>query len=199
MRPYWLHLAGVFLLGLLVTPITLLLPLPLKFVVDSVLGDHPLPGFLAAVVPASLTSPSALLGLAIGLRVLITLLNLVQAMATNILQEYAGERMVLDFRSRVFEHVQQLSLAFHDAQGVTYSTYCIQWDAPAIRWLLLDGIVPLVTAVLTFSAIFFVTAYINLKLAVVMLLVSPILLLLTYLYSQKLRQRWREVTSLAGC
>src|SRR5688572_23169303 len=47
MRPYWLHLAGVFLLGLLATPIALLLPLPLKFVVDSVLGDHPLPGFLA--------------------------------------------------------------------------------------------------------------------------------------------------------
>ena len=195
-KPYWLHLAGVFFLGLLATPIGLLLPLPLKIVVDSVIGGAPIPGVVAALSPDGLTSSTSLLVFAVGLLVFVTLLDLLQALASNVLRDYAGERMVLDFRVRLFEHVQQLSLTFHDAQGVAHSTYRIQWDAPAIRWLTLDGIIPLTTAVLTFATIFLVTAYINLKLAFVALLVSPILLFLAHLHTRSLRQRWRNVQSL---
>src|SRR2546426_9417260 len=53
-RPYWLYLALLVFLGLLATPIALLMPLPLKIAVDSVIGSEPLPGFLRIVVPASL-------------------------------------------------------------------------------------------------------------------------------------------------
>jgi len=45
-RPYWFHLAGLFGLGLLASPVALLTPVPLKIAVDSVLGGHPLPVFL---------------------------------------------------------------------------------------------------------------------------------------------------------
>ena len=45
-RPYWAHIAGILLLGLLSTPLALLTPLPLKIAVDSVLGSQPLPDFL---------------------------------------------------------------------------------------------------------------------------------------------------------
>ncbi len=38
-RPYWPHLAGVFLLSLLATPLALLVPLPLKIALDSGLGS----------------------------------------------------------------------------------------------------------------------------------------------------------------
>jgi len=34
-RPYWLHFAGLFALGVLASPIALLTPVPLKLVVDS--------------------------------------------------------------------------------------------------------------------------------------------------------------------
>jgi len=42
-RPYWTHLIGLFLLGLLATPLALLVPLPLKIALDSGLGSKPLP------------------------------------------------------------------------------------------------------------------------------------------------------------
>jgi ATP-binding cassette, subfamily B, bacterial len=195
-KPYWPGLAGVSLLSLMATPLTLLLPLPLKIVVDSVIGHHPLPGFLAAVVPKALTSQDAVLGLAVAILVAVNLLNLMLTLATTVLREYVGEKMVLDFRSRLFEHVQQLSLVFHDVQGVTHSTYRIQWDAPAVRWLTLDGMLPLATATITFAAIFVVAASINLKLAFIALLMSPILVALTHLYSPRLLQRWRDVHAL---
>src|SRR6266852_9965115 len=40
-RPYWPHIAGIFLLSLLSTPLALLLPFPLKLAVDSVIGANP--------------------------------------------------------------------------------------------------------------------------------------------------------------
>ena len=51
--PYWRQIAGIFALNLLATPLALLLPLPLKLIVDSVLGSRPLPGFLSAVYSCS--------------------------------------------------------------------------------------------------------------------------------------------------
>src|SRR5258705_8608470 len=67
-RPYWLHLAVLFGVGLLASPIALLNPVPLKIVVDSVLGSRPLPAWLAAPLPAAATrSPPPLLAGAIGL------------------------------------------------------------------------------------------------------------------------------------
>jgi ABC-type multidrug transport system fused ATPase/permease subunit len=52
-RPYWLQLVGVLLLSMLASPISLLVPLPLKIAVDSAIANHPLPPFLAALLPGS--------------------------------------------------------------------------------------------------------------------------------------------------
>ncbi len=46
---------------------------------------------------------------------------------------YTGERLVLDFRTRLFRHVQRLSLSYHDPSGTSDSTYRIQYDAPAVQ------------------------------------------------------------------
>ncbi|MEN8184295.1 MAG: ABC transporter ATP-binding protein, partial [Myxococcota bacterium] len=67
-RPYALPIVGVFVLGLLASPLALLAPLPLKIVVDSVIGSQPLPEFLQAMLPdASYGSGQALLVLAVSL------------------------------------------------------------------------------------------------------------------------------------
>src|SRR5206468_2977360 len=55
-RPYWLHIAGIFLLSLLDGPLGLVAPLPLKIAVDSGIGSHPLPRVLDRVLPGRLTS-----------------------------------------------------------------------------------------------------------------------------------------------
>ena len=54
-RPYWPHVGALFLLGLLASPLSLLAPLPLKIAVDSVIGSHPPPWFIAPFVPEALT------------------------------------------------------------------------------------------------------------------------------------------------
>jgi ATP-binding cassette subfamily B protein len=55
--------------------------------------------------------------LAAALFVAITLLGQLQDLASSVLSTYTGERLVLDFRTQLFRHVQRLSLAHHDTQG----------------------------------------------------------------------------------
>ncbi|MHC4854042.1 MAG: hypothetical protein ACYTF5_18710 [Planctomycetota bacterium] len=78
-RPYWWHLAGIALLSLLSAPLALLLPVPLKLAVDSVIGADPVPDFLAPLVPGVATSPGTnVLLLAVGMLVLVALLQHLQ-------------------------------------------------------------------------------------------------------------------------
>ncbi len=97
-RPFWPHVLGIFLLSLLSTPVALLTPMPLKIVIDSVIGSRPLPRFIAALVPQSVQHSEPLLLLfATGLMIAVTLLTYVQGSGSWLLQTYAGEGMVLDF------------------------------------------------------------------------------------------------------
>src|SRR5438552_7329508 len=66
-RPYWLHLAGLFGIGLLASPLALLDPVPLKIVFDSVLGSHPLPVYVRAVLPSAGLGSAGALHVASGL------------------------------------------------------------------------------------------------------------------------------------
>jgi len=196
-RPYWPHIAGIFLLSLLSTPLALLLPFPLKLAVDSVIGAHPLPPLVAAVLPASARdSSTAILLFAAGLLVAVTMLVYLQAVASSILQTYTGEKLVLEFRARLFRHVQRLSLAYHDTKGTADSTYRIQYDAPSIQGIAIDGLIRLIAASFTLLGMIYITARLDWQLALVALVICPPLFLLTQTFRPRLRRRWREIKKL---
>jgi len=196
-QPYWLHIAGVFLLGLLSTPLALLTPLPLKIAVDSFIGSKPVSGFFAALLPVwAKDSHAAVLILAASLLVAIALLSQLQQLGSSLLRTYIGEKLVLAFRSKLFRQAQRLSLSYHDAKGTADAIYCIQSDAPYIPYLTIDGAIPLITAGCTLAGMIYVTARINWPLALVALAISPALLVVSLLHLLHLRRQWREVKKL---
>lgn len=191
-RPYRLQMLGILLLSLMATPIALLTPLPLKIVVDSVLGDEPLPGFMRAALPGFATgSQSWILAVAISIVILTALLSQLQGVSSALLRTYTGEKLVLDFRTRLFRHSQRLSLSYHDRRGTTDSTYRIQYDAPALQWIAIDGVIPFVSSTVTLVAMIYVTARIHLGLAAVAMAVSPMLILVLRVYGPRLRRGWK--------
>src|SRR5207244_2791204 len=193
-KPCWPHLAGIFLLSLLSIPLQLLTPLPLKIAVDSVIGSHAVPRFIQAVLPAPFTkSETAILGLAVGLVVAIAALSRLLGLGSWFLQTYTREKLILDFRSQLFRHVQRLSLSYLDTRGTTDSPYRIQYDAPSIAWVLVEGIPPLLVSGLTLLGMFTVVGRIDWQLAIVALAVSPALFALARALSRRLRSRWNEV------
>jgi ATP-binding cassette subfamily B protein len=191
-RPYWGYIALTLMSALLYVPLALLLPLPLKIAVDSALGSHPLPGFLRFFA-AGQTSHGAALLFAVGLLVGTTLLIYLQAMLVWVVATYTGEKLLLEFRSLLFHHVQRLSLAYHDQRGASESTYRIQYDAPAMEYIFGSGIIPLLSAALTVVGMLYVTATVDKELALIALLVCPALYVLTYRFGRKTRSDWEEL------
>jgi ATP-binding cassette subfamily B protein len=196
-RPYWPHLGAILLLDLLATPLALLTPLPLKIAVDSVMGSEPLPGFVSGLVPAAWReSPMALLALAAVLQVAVLVFVQLREFAWWVLRVRAGEGVTLAFRSRLFRHAQRLSLAFHDRRGTSDSIFRIQWDAPGIQWLTIDGLIPFVSAAAMFGSMVYVIARLDGHLALVALCVGPVLLTLSRVYDRRTRHRYRVLKDL---
>ena len=196
-RPYWLHLAVLFGVGLLASPIALLNPVPLKIVVDSVLGSRPLPAWLAAALPAAATrSPATLLAVAIGLLIAVAALAQVQGLANKFMQAYVGERLVLAFRTQLVQHAQRLSLSYHDSKGSADSLYRINQDAAVIDKIMVEGIIPFVAAGIALAMMIVVMTRLDWQLALVALGVSPPLFVLSRLYRPRMRRQSRHVKKL---
>ena len=195
-RPYWAHIGVIFLLSLLATPIALLLPVPLAIAVDNVVGGNPLPGWLDALMPDSFQGTNGVLVFAVLLLVAVGLLSQLQSLSTQLLRTYTGERLTLHFRSQLFRHVQRLSISFHDRRGTADSNYRIQGDAASLQTIAVDGVIPFVASIFTLVAMLYVTARIDAVLAAIALVVAPVIVLLTWAYRRRLRQRHREVKNL---
>jgi ATP-binding cassette subfamily B protein len=190
-RPYWPHVAGILMLDLLATPLALLTPVPLKLAVDSVLGSEPVPEFLFSLVPASWLTPSALLIFVVVLLVVIALLTQVQGMGAGLLRAYTGGKLVLQFRTQLFRHAQRLSFTYHDMKGISDTLYRVQYDTAAIERVIIEALIPMIAAAVTLVAMIYVTAKINMQLAMVALIVAPIIVSLNRFYRRPLRTRWR--------
>jgi ATP-binding cassette subfamily B protein len=196
-KPYWAHVSALLVLNLLAAPLTLLIPVPLKIAVDSVLGDEPVPRVLAWFIPEPVTrSPGALLLFAASLVVAIAAFIQLRALAAAALQVYTSENLVLQFRTRLFRHVQRLSLGFHDSRGIADSLYRIQYDATAIEGVSVKGVIPLVSAAVTLLAMVYVTARLDWQLAALALAVAPVILTVSRVYRRKLRTQWSEAKKL---
>lgn len=193
-RPYWLHILSIFLIGLLETPLSLLAPIPLALAVDSIIGSKPLPGILDSLLTSTTEeSETAVLILAAMLVIIIALLSQLQILFNSLLSTYTGEKLVLTFRTQLFNHVQRLSLSYHDTKGTADSTYRIQNDSAAIRYIAIDGVIPFLTAGVTLVSILYITFRLDWQLALVALTISPILFLIVRIYRLRLRQQSRQL------
>ena len=192
MRSYRWHLMALFALSLLGTPLALLTPLPLAIAVDTVIGLRPLPTILAMLLPAAIKeSERTVLAMAVGLVIVVALLNQLREFGASLLTAYTGERMLRDFRARLFRHVQRLSLSYHDDKGTADSIYRIQYDATALQNIIVIGVVPLFSSAITLVAMIYVTARINWTFALVGLAIAPLMLLASHAYRRRMRNQAR--------
>src|SRR5438309_678675 len=196
-RPYWPHVVALFLLSLLSSPLSLLTPLPLKIAVDSVIGSHPIPHVISPFVPEAIAhSPAGLLALAVALLVGVALLRQLQGLTNTLLQAYVKEKLVQNFRTRLFRHVQRLSLAYHEARGTSDSTYRIQHDATAIQYVLIESVIPFISATVTLVGMIYVMTRIDRQLALIALAISPGLVVTGRIFRRRLRRHSREAKKL---
>jgi ATP-binding cassette subfamily B protein len=175
--------------------VALLVPWPLKIVVDNVFQKQPLPRVLAWMIGDLANNQLNLLLFAV-------VAGLIAVLAVNtihVLSNYVNTRIdqhiTLDFRSHLFLHAQRMSLAFHDQRRSGMLIYLInsQGDAPA--GLIMT--IPLVAeSVLTLIGMFWISFRMDWQLALLSLSVVPFLYYSVGYYATHIQQRLLRVRGL---
>ena len=143
-RRFWPQLLLLLLLELLGSGLAVLAPIPLQTALDVLLQHRKAPAWL---VPFSGSALPALCAASL----LVTLLSQAQSLGSGLLSTGLGQRLIRDLRSRLFAAAQRLSLTRHIERGTTDTLYRIQSDAQAVEWFLLDGALPVLTAITTLA------------------------------------------------
>ncbi len=192
--PYRGHIVAVFFLSMLGAPLALLLPLPIKIVVDGVLGGQPLSPVVAALVPDAWEGdPDSLLWASVIAIVIASVLIQGHAFVVWIYKTWIGEKLVLGFRAKLFDHLTLLSLGFHSRQNSADALHRVQVDAACIKEVSVYGVIPFATSLVTVIVLVVVTASIDFTLALVVLGAGPVVFGLTELYRGRLRRNWKAV------
>lgn len=175
LRAHRLRFAG----GLGLTGLGILLdvvkPLPLAIVLDVVLSGRPPPAWLAPALDGA--GREGLLAAAAVAIVLVTVVRGGVTLASNYVTIDIGQRMVNDVRTELYAHLQKLSLRFHHQQQAGDLLYRVMSDTYCIQSMVMNGLLPLVSATTTLGLMFWVMANFDWQLAVVSVLVGPPLFL----------------------
>jgi ATP-binding cassette, subfamily B, bacterial len=171
LRPHRLRFAaGLALTGLGIA-LDVLKPLPLAVVLDVVLSGRPLTPRLVPLLGG--LDRAGLLAVAAVAIVLLTLARGALTLASNYLTIEIGQRMVNDLRTELYAHLQALSLKFHVEQQSGDLLYRVMADTFCIQSMVMNGLLPLVSAAVTLGSMFWVMVSFDWALAVVSLAVVP--------------------------
>jgi len=172
LRPYRVPFAIALGQVALISAFDLLRPWPLKVIVDSVLGDQPLPfGVRPTLGKATLLAICALS--------LVLLQASLAALSywNNRMTITIGQRMVNDLRSDLYQHLQRLSLSFHATRQVGDLLYRLTADTYAVQSLTMNGVFPVASAGMFLVGMTIVLLRIDWLLTLVALSVCPLLYL----------------------
>jgi ATP-binding cassette subfamily B protein len=187
LRPYRRLVVSATMLSLVAAGLVLAEPWPLALVLDSVLANHPPPDAVSWLLGGD-PGTYLLLGFAVAAGFLI----LVAANAINLLRDYlnakADQNMVLDFKAELFEHVQGLSMSFHDQRSSGQLMSRINWQAPSLGSIVM-AFPPVLEAALTLIGMLVIAALIDWQLALASLAIMPLLLWTFSLYGRRIVPR----------
>jgi ATP-binding cassette, subfamily B, bacterial len=197
-RAEWRRLSvGTMAMGLR-AGVLLLLPWPLKFIVDSVIFRKPLDGWAAAVLPNPLTHRLELLH-ALGVSIL--LLGLADAGLA-----YLGNRVLLDAAQRIgfavrrdfFGHLLRLPLAFHRRHLSGDVAVRIGGDVNALQNFIAAIGIDLLPHVLTICGILGVMLVMNWRYGLLTLAIAPVLVWIARRFARRIRQAARSTRRWEG-
>jgi ABC-type multidrug transport system fused ATPase/permease subunit len=175
--PYRGKLLGLISIALVGVGFEVLKPLPLKVVIDSVLGNKPLPPLAQHVLGAVVAVPDKQSTLAFCL-VLIFISTVGAVAITFVVTNFTArlcQRLVNDLSIDLYAKLQQLSLSFHAKNQVGDLLQRMSSDTFVVYFLVAQIIVPAITSIICLAGMFYVMASISLSLALVALAVVPFL------------------------
>ncbi|RZT18268.1 subfamily B ATP-binding cassette protein MsbA [Mycobacterium sp. BK558] len=179
LRPYRWLVAGIFAVLCVQIAMGLAAPWPLKVVLDSVVGDHPLPRWLHGLLQPILGGESRMhiAGLAAIMVIVIAVIAAIATYVANYLTETVGQKVGNDLRTRAYHHLQQLSLSYFDTHRVGPILSTLTDDVDTIQDFASASTLGIATDLLTIVGMLGLMLYLQWDFTLVALAVAPLLLL----------------------
>jgi len=106
---------------------------------------------------------------------------------------YAGQRIIFRMRTQMFDHLHKLSMSFFDHNKVGRLMSRVQNDVQQLTELLTQGILNLITSVLTLVGIVCIMIILNWRLALLTLTVVPVLAIVIIVWQKYARRAFINV------
>lgn len=171
--------AGIFAVLLIQIATGLAAPWPLKVVLDSVVGHHPLPGWLHGLLQPLLGGEGKMhiAGLAAIMVFVIAVIAAIASYVANYLTETVGQRIGNDLRTRAYHHLQQLSLNYFDTHRVGPILSTLTDDVDTIQGFASASTLGIATDLLTIVGMLAMMLWLQWDFTLIALAVAPLLLL----------------------
>jgi ATP-binding cassette subfamily B protein len=133
------------------------------------------------------------LGIVVILYVVMALLTWGGQYLENVYLAYAGQAIIYRMRTEMFDHLQRLSLSFFDTHKVGKLMSRVQNDVSQIQELVTQGILTMVTSLLTLVGIAIIMILMSPRLALITLAVIPFMILMTIVWQKYARKAFIQV------
>jgi subfamily B ATP-binding cassette protein MsbA len=199
LRPHSKALAFGLLAVIGESAASLLEPWPLKIVLDDVLKSRPIPGWLnPLVVSIAGTEKLAVLEFAALAVMAIAILGALCSYAEKYLTTNVGQWVMHDLRRTLYSHIQRMSLAFHDHSQTGDLISRVTSDIDAVQSFIASGLLGALINCLTLVGMVGVMFYVNWHFTLIALSVAPVLFLVVYRYTRRIKKASREVRKKEG-
>ncbi len=197
--PHW-RLTLVMVAMIFVTVAAgLLAPWPFAILADQVFNAKPAPGWVPAWL-APLFAPdhrANLAYVAVGAMVLLKLMTNLLSVVNNYVHSKLELQIELGFRSQLFDHAMQLSLAYHDRRRSGMIIYIVNSLGDAVGGMIMS-VPALVEAVIMLIAMLIVLLNFHVGLALLSLIIMPIIVISVRYYMTNIQSRLIDVRNMEG-
>lgn len=176
----------------------LLEPWPIKIVLDYVLQQKQIPGWMIVAVGWIGDGKLAILNFAVAAMAAIAVVGAASSYLENSLTTNAGQQVMHDLRRTLYHHIHRLSLAEHDKKRTGDLISRVTSDIDRIQDFVTSALLGIVTSVLTLLGIIAVMLYMSWRFTVISLAVAPILFLVVYAFTRRIKKASRDVRKKEG-
>jgi subfamily B ATP-binding cassette protein MsbA len=194
LRPHWKALTVALLAVLGETLADVLQPWPIKIVVDNIVQSKRLPGWLDGIVSGLFAGDTyGTLHFAIAAVAIIAIVGAVSTYAEKYLTTSVSQWVAHDLRRTVYYHLQRLSLAEHDESRTGDLLTRVTKDIDAIQDFINSALLGIVVNLLTLAGMIGVMFYINWRFTLLALSIAPVLFVIVYFYTRRIKAASRAV------
>jgi len=198
-RPYWKSLVVAFA-ALVAEALTgLLEPWPLKIVIDNLLQSKALPEPIGGLVANLLGSgASGVLNFAVAAVAAIAIVGAVSAYVQTYLTSSVSQWVGHDLRRTLYHHIQRLSLADHDKARTGDLITRVTSDISVVQSFIDSALLGILFNAITLTGMIAVMLYLDWRFTLVALAVMPVLFIVVYRFTRRIKSASRAVRKREG-